>query len=135
LDSIFKVLTNYFFFHLTTKPLVFSFKTHFSRTRSGHLKCYSNLNRRNFSKLQTEIQNKRKGKQKKNKIKEEARSPTGPHPGDQPAQIAPSRPNPTFPLSLSPTARTHLSSPPSITPLSSLPVTLAGDYSSALLAP
>jgi hypothetical protein len=32
---------------------------------------------------------KRKGKQKK-KIKEEARSPTGPTPGDQPAQPAPS---------------------------------------------
>jgi hypothetical protein len=81
LDSIFKVLTNYFFFHLTTKPLVFSFKTHFSRTRSGQLKCYSNLNRRNFSKLQTEIQNKRKGKQKKNKNKRRGQEPNWAAPG------------------------------------------------------
>jgi hypothetical protein len=48
------------------------------------------LNGRTLSKTQNRNQNKREKESRRKKIKEEARSPTGLTPGDQPAQPAPS---------------------------------------------
>jgi hypothetical protein len=133
LDPIFKVLQD--ISSLSLNLWFIGFGTHFSKTRSGQLRFISNLNRRTFSKLQTEIQNKRKRKQKK-KIKERGQEPnwaatgrpTGPD-CPEPTQPAP------FPLSLSDNPVPPVITPPLISLSLHSAVTSPALLSPALLTP